>query len=98
MIADSDPSHANSGRDHERCVLELAPRPGFEPGTYRLTAGRSTVELSRNIDNGCSCERIEYTLSRCDPSIVFCLFIAIPYVGYSHIGLRLRQFAGQEFG
>src|SRR5206468_7268660 len=24
-----------------------APRPGFEPGTYRLTAGRSTVELSR---------------------------------------------------
>ena len=25
----------------------LAPRPGFEPGTYRLTAGRSTVELSR---------------------------------------------------
>src|SRR5207244_6115523 len=29
------------------CVL-LAPRPGFEPGTYRLTAGRSTVELSRN--------------------------------------------------
>ena len=27
-----------------------APRPGFEPGTYRLTAGRSTVELSRNAD------------------------------------------------
>jgi hypothetical protein len=25
-----------------------APRPGFEPGTYRLTAGRSTVELSRS--------------------------------------------------
>src|SRR5260221_4917698 len=27
----------------------LAPRTGFEPVTYRLTAGRSTVELSRNI-------------------------------------------------
>lgn len=27
-------------------VSVLAPRPGFEPGTYRLTAGRSTVELS----------------------------------------------------
>ncbi len=26
----------------------LAPRTGFEPVTYRLTAGRSTVELSRN--------------------------------------------------
>jgi hypothetical protein len=25
----------------------LAPRTGFEPVTYRLTAGRSTVELSR---------------------------------------------------
>ena len=27
----------------------LAPRPGFEPGTYRLTAGRSTVELSGTV-------------------------------------------------
>ena len=27
-------------------VWARAPRPGFEPGTYRLTAGRSTVELS----------------------------------------------------
>src|SRR5579884_2699776 len=26
----------------------LAPRPGFEPGTHRLTADCSTVELSRN--------------------------------------------------
>ena len=36
-----------------RSALELvsrkgAPRTGFEPVTYRLTAGRSTVELSRN--------------------------------------------------
>jgi hypothetical protein len=27
----------------------MAPRAGFEPATYRLTAGCSTVELSRNI-------------------------------------------------
>ena len=27
----------------------MAPRKGFEPSTYRLTAERSTVELSRNI-------------------------------------------------
>ena len=26
-----------------------APRPGFEPGTFSLTASRSAVELSRNI-------------------------------------------------
>src|SRR5260370_16176481 len=31
-----------------RFRVQKAPRPGFEPGTYRLTAGRSTVELSRN--------------------------------------------------
>ena len=27
----------------------MAPRTGFEPVTYRLTAGCSTAELSRNI-------------------------------------------------
>ena len=29
---------------------KVAPRKGFEPSTYRLTAECSTVELSRNID------------------------------------------------
>src|SRR5438874_7055842 len=29
----------------------LAPRAGFEPATYRLTAGRSTVELSGKVPN-----------------------------------------------
>ena len=28
---------------------KMAPRKGFEPSTYRLTAECSTVELSRNI-------------------------------------------------
>ena len=28
---------------------KMAPRKGFEPSTYRLTAERSTVELSRII-------------------------------------------------
>jgi hypothetical protein len=27
--------------------LKKAPRAGFEPATYRLTAGRSAVELPR---------------------------------------------------
>ena len=27
-------------------LLKLAPRVGLEPTTYRLTAGRSTIELS----------------------------------------------------
>src|SRR5437762_14353440 len=37
-----------------------APRTGFEPVTYRLTAGRSTVELSRNVlsCNACSIHEV----------------------------------------
>ena len=27
----------------------MAPRPGLEPGTVRLTAECSTIELSRNL-------------------------------------------------
>ena len=27
----------------------MAPQAGFEPATYRLTAGRSAVELLRNL-------------------------------------------------
>ena len=29
-----------------RVVFQMAPRVGLEPTTYRLTAGRSTIELS----------------------------------------------------
>ncbi len=29
--------------------IKLAPQAGFEPATYRLTAGRSAVELLRNL-------------------------------------------------
>lgn len=32
-------------------MSNFAPRPGFEPGTYPLTAGCSTAELSRNQRN-----------------------------------------------
>lgn len=42
-------------------AFKEAPRTGFEPVTYRLTAGRSTVELSRK-----ACvllERLQYTIS-----------------------------------
>ncbi len=44
---------SRSPRTPYRSAIELAswlwaPRTGFEPVTYRLTAGRSTVELSRN--------------------------------------------------
>lgn len=31
--------------------LSMAPQAGLEPATYRLTAGRSTIELLRNIIN-----------------------------------------------
>ena len=30
---------------------DKTPRPGLEPGTKRLTAVRSTIELSRNINS-----------------------------------------------
>src|ERR1700686_989177 len=30
-------------KEASRAAWAVAPRPGFEPGTYRLTAGRSTV-------------------------------------------------------
>ena len=30
-------------------LIKLAPQAGFEPATYRLTAGRSAVELLRSI-------------------------------------------------
>ena len=30
----------------------MAPRVGLEPTTYRLTAGCSTIELSRNVFGG----------------------------------------------
>ena len=30
------------------CRIWLAPRAGFEPATYRLTADCSTIELPRN--------------------------------------------------
>src|SRR5207249_6252276 len=33
-------------------IKELAPRPGLEPGTLRLTAECSTIELPRNDDSG----------------------------------------------
>ena len=38
-------------------AFKEAPRTGFEPVTYRLTAGRSTVELSGNM---LSSEQIQY--------------------------------------
>ena len=44
----TDPRRGCSAGPTAITTFGLAPRPGFEPGTYRLTAGRSTVELSRN--------------------------------------------------
>ena len=31
-----------------RCFIKLAPSVGLEPTTFRLTAGRSTIELRGN--------------------------------------------------
>ena len=36
------------GDKKRKTWLRLAPRPGLEPGTLRLTAERSTIELPRS--------------------------------------------------
>ena len=43
----------------------MAPRAGLEPATYRLTAGCSTIELSRNI----LCLAVTYS-PRTNPSTI----------------------------
>jgi hypothetical protein len=43
-----------SARSAGETSLILAPRPGFEPGTIRLTVECSTAELPRNSDTRCS--------------------------------------------
>src|SRR6266516_5764693 len=42
-------------------LMKKAPRTGFEPVTHRLTAGCSTVELSRNVLswNACSIHEVK---------------------------------------
>ncbi len=35
-------------KNNKRRTYNLAPRAGLEPATSRLTAGCSTIELSRN--------------------------------------------------
>jgi hypothetical protein len=47
-------NEAQEASPKELASWASAPRTGFEPVTYRLTAGRSTVELSRKMF---SCER-----------------------------------------
>ena len=42
----------------------MAPRTGFEPVTYRLTAGCSTAELSRNKWYGISCRRRRHIMKK----------------------------------
>src|ERR1051326_5303690 len=60
--------------------MKKAPRTGFEPVTYRLTAGRSTVELSRKVFswNACSIHEVvavrQYFLNEREISITFLLF------------------------
>ena len=38
--------HAGHKKPRFRVAFQMAPRVGLEPTTYRLTAGRSTIELS----------------------------------------------------
>src|SRR5450755_3725924 len=42
-------------------AFQKAPRTGLEPVTYQLTAGRSTIELSRNVF--VLLERLQYTIN-----------------------------------
>ena len=44
-------NHYSQNVDFLMFILAMAPRVGFEPTTYRLTAGRSTAELSGNRRN-----------------------------------------------
>jgi hypothetical protein len=37
--------------DRLKKIGKVAPQAGFEPATLRLTAGCSTVELLRNVEN-----------------------------------------------
>ena len=46
-------------KDHLAGWSFVAPRTGLEPVTYRLTAGRSTIELS---GNRLSSEQLQYIL------------------------------------
>ncbi len=45
---EENPGRASSAPTMNARLNREAPRAGFEPATRRLTAGRSTVELSRN--------------------------------------------------
>lgn len=40
-------SYTLKGNNQARYGIPLTPRPGLAPGTFRLTAGRSTLELAR---------------------------------------------------
>ena len=47
----------------------MAPRVGFEPTTYRLTADRSTAELSGNVQKEANSQGYESLFSSDDCSI-----------------------------
>src|SRR5262245_23428177 len=61
VIAEADVRLARRAFDNvdpeDRCLSIQAPREGFEPSTRRLTAGCSTVELSRNHSSSVRPER-----------------------------------------
>ena len=47
----------------------MAPRVGFEPTTYRLTADRSTAELSGNVQKEANSQGYETLFNSDDCSI-----------------------------
>ena len=56
----------------------LAPQVGLEPTTYRLTAGCSTIELSRHLNEFIILQInlvVNYFFKTCQNNLIFLLFI-----------------------
>ena len=60
-----------------------APRAGFEPATYRLTAGCSTAELPRNVFFWC------FVPIQCGTYILYTIVLVFGKWGRGWDGLRL---------
>ncbi len=74
----------------------LAPQPGLEPGTYRLTAGCSAIELLRNTHALLLTRGELYTawgsVKRCDFAKVYalCLIVAKGWANSNFVLIHLR--------
>src|SRR5438270_12237818 len=75
-------------------LKKKAPRTGFEPVTYRLTAGRSTVELSRKML--VPLERLQYTRSLAIRQYLFGKWVRVGFVQESRATTRVALWNTSE--